>query len=396
MTRGRPERLLVLPALLLLASCAPRKEVLLPSPPLVVRKEAVAVAPEPAPPVPKPADPGPPLSPAPAPPIPELLYRNAIRRTREALLAGKPREAIPSWSELDGTPLSREARFNRAVLTHLSGDVEGAEREYSRLAGEPHPHEGAVANLLAGRILRGEIREARALAERTLPHLDTGPHIGELPMNVAAALIESGDAARAAPILERMSGRPGAPQELPWNLAVLSWKRGDPAGARRWSGRLSPELSPLWPVAASRLAWAEEGEPVPAVDLPPGKEPRLKRMFRNLSAFEALRKGDLPAAESLLREASEPGEAQGEILTNLGMVQALLGKWSESRENLERAVEVDPGLAQAWLNLGIFREVYEGNGDSARECYERYDKLGGLRKEEARRWADWLGQSPPR
>lgn len=397
MTRGRAGRLLGISALLLLAACAPRREVLLPSPPLVVRKEAVALTKEPAPPAPKPEEPAPRAAAAPAPPpIPELLYRNAIRRTREALLAGKPREAISSWNELEGTPFSREARFNRAVLIHLSGDVAGAEKEYSRLAGETPPHDGAAANLLAGHLLRGEIREARALAERILPHLETAPHAGELSMNAAAALIESGDAARAAPILERLSGSPGAPQELPWNLAVLSWKRGDPEGARRWSGRLSRELSPLWPVAASRVAWAKDGEPLPSVDLPPDGEPRLERMFRNLSAFEALRKGDLPEAESLLKDASRPGESHAEILTNLGMVQALLGKWSESREHLEKAVEVDPGLAQAWLNLGIFRDVYEGNGASARECYERYDKLGGLRREEARRWAEWLGQSQPR
>ncbi len=75
------------------------------------------------------------------------------------------------------------------------------------------------------------------------------------------------------------------------------------------------------------------------------------------------------------------------------MLQAEQGRWREARENLERAVAENPALAAAWLNLGIFREVYEGEAGRARECYEKYVKLRGSRKEEVRSWAERLGQA---
>ena len=85
-----------------------------------------------------------------------------------------------------------------------------------------------------------------------------------------------------------------------------------------------------------------------------------------------------------------------EISTNIGMMQAEQGKWKDARANLEKAVRANPAMPGGWLNLGIFREVYEGNPEGARECYEHYVRLRGLRSEEVRKWLDRLGQSAPR
>lgn len=84
-----------------------------------------------------------------------------------------------------------------------------------------------------------------------------------------------------------------------------------------------------------------------------------------------------------------------EILSNIGLLQLEQGKWKEARGNLEKAVGDNPGLPESWLNLGVYREVYEGNPAEALECYSHYVKLNGLRKDEVRQWIEWLQKPSP-
>jgi hypothetical protein len=72
------------------------------------------------------------------------------------------------------------------------------------------------------------------------------------------------------------------------------------------------------------------------------------------------------------------------------------GKWKEARAELAGVTTAAPALPEGWLNLGIFRELYEGNGAAALECYRRYVTLGGPRKDEVGKWIEWLERPPSR
>lgn len=68
--------------------------------------------------------------------------------------------------------------------------------------------------------------------------------------------------------------------------------------------------------------------------------------------------------EALKRDPSDP-----ETLKNLGGVLHLLGRNDEAKRKLKLALELNPGLAEAWRNLGV---VYadEKEWEAAKECFQ--------------------------
>lgn len=65
-------------------------------------------------------------------------------------------------------------------------------------------------------------------------------------------------------------------------------------------------------------------------------------------------------------DAADDAKAQVEF----GIAVAQKGLWREAIYRWERAVDLDPGYAAAWNNLGIGYE-HEGRFDKARDAYER-------------------------
>lgn len=393
--RGSVLLLLVLAA----SGCAPGRIVLLPSPPSEVRKEPAISPPAPpsAPPVsPAPDAARPAVPPAPPPPDYPRLYEEAIGRTKDAISRGIPESAIPSWKALEESPWQQDALFHQGVLLQLAGDLDRAKVHYIHLAGETPPHEPAAANLLGIWLLRGEREEARALAARLLPEPGAPPSgmLPELQANLAAFLAEEGKFVQAAQWIRALRARGFDAPALTWNLAVLAYRNGDVAAARKLAGEIPPETASLWPVAASRFAWDPEQEKAPVFDDVPAAEPRMAALARNLRAYQVYRKGNAKEAGTILAEPA-PGKPPAELLSNLGILAAEQGRWNEAREALERAVREAPLLAAGWRNLGIFLDIYAGDPKGARECYQKYGTLNGVSKEEVQRWAEWLGRSAP-
>jgi len=388
-------------ALLLLAlgcwSCAPGKLVLLPTPPPEVRREAPARADLPAKPPEEPPSPRPsPAGPAPPPADDAKRYEAAIARTREAVARKAWKTAIPAWAELEGGPYRRDAVFHQGVLHQLAGELDEAKTLYRKLAEETPPHEPAAANLLGILLLRGEMGEAGSLASRLLPDPGSPPPemLPELRANLAAVLIEEGKLEEADRMILSLKEHGVDLPSLPWNLAVLAYRRGDLAAAKRLAAGLPPETASLWPVAASRAAWEADGGSIPAIDNVPASEPRLAVLADNLRAYRAFREGKSPEAEAILRGAGG-GRDLPELFTNLGILAAEQEKWKEARAALERAVRDNPSLPAGWRNLGMFLEVYAGDPAGARACYEKYATTHGVDREEVAKWADWLGRSAP-
>ncbi|MFA6147411.1 MAG: tetratricopeptide repeat protein [bacterium] len=368
-----------------LAGCAPRAAVLLPAPPAEIAKAVPAKAPQAAPPIPTPA-PG---------PDPANLYRDAVARTRELLAKGEGRKAIPLWAALEGSPFAAEAVFNQGVLFQLSGDVDRAEELYRRAAAPPLLSQPAAANLLGVALLRGNrdaLRNLVAAAGRT-DAAGAGERLPELSANLVAALVDLSryDEAETLYLSVLKTGSPAA--SLPWSRALIAYRRGDLAGARKYASALPPSVTALWPVTASRVAWEREPAKVPPLDGKMSGEPRYLLLSRNLAAHDAWRRGDLDGAAALLAGGASGSLPPGEFLTNLGIVLAEAGRWKEAKTLLERTVVELPDLPEGWLNLGIFREVYLGDVPGALSCYERYGKLNGGRKDEVSKWAEWLRKS---
>ncbi len=418
MNRPGPALSLGLFAALALAACAVPRAVLIPAPPSEVRKEAsapaTAAAERVAPPAPREgrpregADPegrdaasG--RAPAPAqaavqgPLMPPRLseYVEAYAKTTAAIASGAARDAAPYWRALEDSKWGTDAVFNQGVLFQLAGDLDEAAAQYRRVADRSPAFAPALANLLGLSLLQGEKERTRSLAARVAPPGSPLPPetIPELVINTAAALMEMGRGDDAALLLRSLRDRRKATPALSWNLAVLAFRTGDTATARSLAGTVSPGVQNLYPVVASRFAWATEGEKVPSLGPAPPGMAGMATLSANLKAYEEFRSGIVEAAEKSLASAAGGESTPAEILTNMGILQAEQGHWSEARKSLERAVRENPALPPAWLNLGIFREVYEGNLAAARDCYDNYVKLNGLRKEEVRKWSDRLGQS---
>ena len=64
------------------------------------------------------------------------------------------------------------------------------------------------------------------------------------------------------------------------------------------------------------------------------------------------------------------GEADARAQVEFGIAVAQQGLWREAIYRWERAVDLDPGYAAAWNNLGIGYE-HVGQFDEARDAYER-------------------------
>lgn len=366
------------------AGCAPQRAALLPAPPSEVRRTAPGTASVPS---------G--ASPAPGPDY-GSLYRESLTRTRDLLRAGEARKAVPLWDALEKTPFAAEAFFNRGVLLQLSGDRDGAESQYRRAASPPLLSEPAAANLLGIALLRGDREKLREFVDNAVKPVTAlpGDRLPELSSNLFAALIDLARLEEAETAYGRLSARGTATPSLPWNRAVLAYRKGDPVDARRYAAAVPPSVAALWPVAASRVAWERDPSNVPPLSDDGSAEPRIRSLSANLEAHRAWTKGEYAAARDLLRSAA--GERpSGESLTNLGVVLAEMGKWKEALGALERSAKEAPNLPEAWLNLGLFREMYLGDAPGAILCYERYVRLNGPRKEEASRWSEGLKKSQP-
>jgi len=383
--RRRIPLLIIVLGAAFLSGCAPRAAVLLPEPPGEIAKTAPAKSPGGAPP-----------SPATAPgPDPANLYRDAVARTRELMAKGEGHRAIPLWVALEGSPFAAEAVFNQGVLLQLSGDVDRAEELYRRAAAPPLLSQPAEANLLGIALLRGNRETLRILVEAAgrTHAARTGERLPELSANLVAALVDLSRFDEAEALCRSVLESGSTTAALPWSRALLAYRKGDLAGARKFSSILPPPVAALWPVVASRTAWERETAKVPPLDGKTSGQPRYLLLSRNLAAYEAWRKGDLAGSEALLSGGATMKSPPGEFLNNFGIVLAEEGRWKEANAFLERTVAEAPDLPEGWLNLGIFREMYLGDLPGALSCYERYGKLMGRRKDEVSKWAEWLKKS---
>lgn len=119
--------------------------------------------------------------------------------------------------------------------------------------------------------------------------------------------------------------------------------------------------------AADPAAFEPSVTPVPAAeDVAKGTRARFNDAVAMLTTGDA---GKHQRALDLLQPLAAENEKSGVIQYNIGVAQHLLGQDSEARRSWTRATELEPGLAKAWLNLGIL-SANEGRPDAALASFQ--------------------------
>ncbi len=85
-------------------------------------------------------------------------------------------------------------------------------------------------------------------------------------------------------------------------------------------------------------------------------------------------------AEETLARLSLIHPTKYEIWANLGAVRAALGKFSEAKQSLEKAIELELKDPRLWHNIGnVYKEL--GLSDKAEDAYQKARKLAGISEE---------------
>lgn len=291
--------------------------------------------------------------------------------------------------------------FDHAVALHQAGRLDEAEDLYRELL-RGNADDSVVLNLLgAVRLARGDADEARALLARSVA-IDPDDPTAWLHLAEAELSQDRGRAALDAWIRAARTGFEELPlrSRLGTVLEALCRSVGRDEVFRRCADLDDETLRTGLQAWITHLA---------------APEPR-----EYLEANEALRGGDLAAAEQGYREAIAAHPDHPESLLNLGGVLAVtdraaeseemlrravaaapsgrsqaalggtlgrLGRHEEAIELLEHAVREDPDLAEAWINLGESLAAVQRH-DEAVPVARRAIELAGDRAEA---WKSFAG-----
>jgi tetratricopeptide (TPR) repeat protein len=89
------------------------------------------------------------------------------------------------------------------------------------------------------------------------------------------------------------------------------------------------------------------------------------------------RLGQLPESEKLLRRAVEIDPGSALAWSELGVTLRQEGRFVDARAAYEKALECDPGYAPAHRNLGVLLDIYLAEPMAALPEFERYQQLSG-------------------
>ena len=202
----------------------------------------------------------------------------------------------------------------------------------------------------------------------------------------AKELLHGGRAREAAAQLAELVGQ--SPGNVPFltQLGAARLRSGDGAAALA-AYRQAAEANPGSDLVHVNLAEAlralgRRGEARQEYELALKLNPRSAAAWLRLAEMEE-RSGD---ARQVLRRAVAAGTESASVLTRLAALEAAAGERAAAEEAARQAIEVAPGWAPAWLELG---KVLAGKGETAeaRKSLERAAALapGSAAAAEARR-----------
>ncbi len=252
-----------------------------------------------------------------------LVYPEAFRRNFAALgnayrEAGFPELARSAFAEdAARSPKSSNARFNLAVVAAERGDTAAAERIYREVI-ESGEYSGDARNNLA--VLLAQRGETDA-ALRLLVDLVAGnPAHGEAPLNLAGIHLRSGRAEEAVKVLESAVRTDPESARFRRQLAYARYSLGDVHGAEQ-DYRRAIELDPL-----------------------------ASESYRDLTALIFAQGREREAAELARRGIAVAGETAA-LRNALALAEIAIGRTEDGLNGLRRAIELDPKLVPAYVNL---------------------------------------------
>ncbi|MCI0717695.1 MAG: tetratricopeptide repeat protein [Acidobacteria bacterium] len=285
---------------------------------------------------------------------------------------GLAKEALqPLELALRAAPDSSDARFTLALAESRLGHHA---RTVELLSKPSIPKDPTHAILLGSSLTQLEkFDEAVACMEQALRL-----HPGEkaLYLNLALAYEKSGQTGRTLKPLQQARSRWPADPEIRSKLAHQTFLAGEPAAAERLLTATSQEwneddldLLVRCYVALNRL---EEAQRVAERSLAKhgAREPALLALANVLQ----LQEKD-PVVIELLEQHRPQFSTSSRYLFTLGLSHHNMGSYSQSRDFFQKAISLDPSLAQAHYLMGSSLASL-GNLEEALPCYETALRLG--------------------
>lgn len=100
--------------------------------------------------------------------------------------------------------------------------------------------------------------------------------------------------------------------------------------------------------------------------------------------------GNIEKAKQLQNAALKLDPNYIPSLNNLGVILMNEKKYDDSLNYFTKIIQLDEKYANAYLNLGIIYEEHFKNFPKSKEFYEKYLSLGGVRKDEVKKWIENL------
>lgn len=277
------------------------------------------------------------------------------------LLAGRAWARIPEWrddfslyrSAARTSPRSARIRYNLGNSYLNTGRYTDAAENY-RAALLIYPEfQDARVNLGMALLQQRRPREAMPLLESAARQ---DPQSADLAVNLGTAYRALGDDRRAEAAFRRALELDPRSARAWNNLGSIDLQRGKPEAAAANLAR-AVEIDPRMAIFRINLADAlnaasRRSEAADQFREAHRLDPDLPESHRGLGEV-ALDRGDLETAEREFRLAAGAREPSARAANFLGYVLSLKGRFVEAAGQYEKAIAIEPGLADAHRSLGL-------------------------------------------
>jgi len=303
------------------------------------------------------------------------LVAVAVAAAAVLLLAGRAWARIPEWkddfalyqSAARVSPRSARIRYNLGNAYLKLGRFADAETNYREALRIYPEFQDARVNLGMALVQLGRPQDALAFLEETA-RLD--PKSADLAVNLGTAYQALGDEARAEAAFRRALELDPRSARAWNNLGSIELHRGS-AGAAATTIARAVDLDPRMAIFRINLAdalnaAARKGEAAEQFREAFRIDPDLPEAHRGMGEV-ALEAGDLVTAEREFRVAAGAEVPSARAANFLGYVLARTGRTAEAAAQYERAIALQPDLADAHASLGLLYGAQAGEGARAIE-----------------------------
>jgi tetratricopeptide (TPR) repeat protein len=304
--------------------------------------------------------------------------RTAVELAKSYLAAGQPETAVTLLDRAARhAPQSPLVHYYLAQARAASGERTGAIDALSQAL--RHLADAGGWHRLLSQWLR-----ARGDAPAALPHAEAcARHLpGALSeVELAKALTDLGRIEEAIPHWQ--AAVKAEPENALWwrELGSLLLRAGQPESASKsfeYAGRLAPDDSSIhqdWAQALLAMGRVDEAgwHTQRAVALTP-HQPAARASLGRWQAAKGAWQAALTSFQTAVLSAGDEGSAispqeRAEYLVEVARAYRALGAGDQALEELEKAVELAPGLSSAFILMGdVYRE--QGQQDLARQAYQ--------------------------